>query len=334
MTHKPLASISLDLDNKWSYLKTHGDEEWEAMPSYFHYVVPRFLSFLKDRNTKITVFVVGQDAVLDKNREALAAIAEDGHEIGNHSFNHEPWLHLYTPSELNQEFEKSENAIRDVTGKQTIGFRGPGFSLSDEVLRTLVRRGYEYDCSTFPTYLGPVARAYYFLKSSLTSEEKEDRKVLFGSFKDGLQSNKPFRWNAGNSQLLEIPVTTMPILKLPIHGSYIMYLATYSVVLAKAYFWSALQFCRMTGVEPWFLLHSLDFMGEEDDEDMSFFPGMNQPAVKKIELLGSCFKMLEKHFELVTMQEHANSLKAMPMKSKGIDTAPQGATELAKSSAS
>ena len=31
-----------------------------------------------------------------KNRAALRAIAAAGHEIGNHSFRHEPWLHLYT----------------------------------------------------------------------------------------------------------------------------------------------------------------------------------------------------------------------------------------------
>ena len=40
----PIASLSLDLDNKWSYLKTHGDPGWEGFPSYFDTVVPRFLS--------------------------------------------------------------------------------------------------------------------------------------------------------------------------------------------------------------------------------------------------------------------------------------------------
>ena len=40
---KPLASLSLDLDNKWSYMKTHGDAGWEAFPSYLDIVVPRVL---------------------------------------------------------------------------------------------------------------------------------------------------------------------------------------------------------------------------------------------------------------------------------------------------
>ena len=27
------ASLSLDLDNQWSYMKTHGDDGWESYPS-------------------------------------------------------------------------------------------------------------------------------------------------------------------------------------------------------------------------------------------------------------------------------------------------------------
>ena len=33
MMPRPCASLSLDLDNAWSYLKTRGDDAWTAMPS-------------------------------------------------------------------------------------------------------------------------------------------------------------------------------------------------------------------------------------------------------------------------------------------------------------
>src|SRR5687768_5292284 len=115
---KPIASLSLDLDNKWSYMKTHGDAGWETFPSYLDLVVPRVLSFLKERDLKITFFIVGQDAALEKNRHALSSIAAAGHEIGNHSFNHEPWLHLYSKAEIIEEFEKTERALFDATGHQ------------------------------------------------------------------------------------------------------------------------------------------------------------------------------------------------------------------------
>src|SRR5205809_6697737 len=94
-TKKPIASLSLDLDNKWSYLKTHGDPGWERLPSYLDVVVPRVLDFLETRNLTITVFIVGQDAALDKNRVLLRAIAASP-EIGNHSFHPDPSLHRYS----------------------------------------------------------------------------------------------------------------------------------------------------------------------------------------------------------------------------------------------
>ena len=83
---KPLASLSLDLDNQWSYMKTHGDAGWESFPSYLDVVVPRVLNFLQESDQKITFFIVGQDAALEKNHAALASISAAGHEIGNHSF--------------------------------------------------------------------------------------------------------------------------------------------------------------------------------------------------------------------------------------------------------
>ena len=157
-TSKPLASLSLDLDNKWSYLKTRGDRAWQSLPSYLDLVVPRVLGLLKTLDLTITVFVVGQDAALAVHREPLAAIAAAGHEIGNHSFHHEPWLHLYSEERTETELVQAEEHIERATGRRPRGFRGPGFSLSPATLRVLARRGYRYDASTLPTFLGPLAR--------------------------------------------------------------------------------------------------------------------------------------------------------------------------------
>ena len=241
---KPIASLSLDLDNKWSYMKTHGDRGWESFPSYMNVVVPRVLSFLNDRKLAITFFVVGQDAALEKNREALGAITCAGHEIGSHSFNHEPWLHLYSEQQIENELSTAEDCIEEATGQRPIGFRGPGFSLSRAALRVLVRRGYLYDATTFPTYLGPLARAYYFMASRLSSDEMRQRKALFGKLGDGLRPVKPYRWRIDGGTILEIPVTTVPVLKIPMHVSYILYAARFSRALALNYFKIALGFCK------------------------------------------------------------------------------------------
>ena len=108
---KPFASLSLDLDNQWSYMKTHGDAGWESFPSYLDIVCPRVVDFLEARDLTITFFIVGQDAALEKNHDALSMLSKAGHEIGNHSFHHEPWLHLYSEQEVKDELQRAENAI-------------------------------------------------------------------------------------------------------------------------------------------------------------------------------------------------------------------------------
>ena len=307
---KPIASLSLDLDNQWSYMKTHGDAGWESFPSYLDIVVPRTLAFFKDLDLTITFFIVGQDAALEKNRSAISSIAEAGHEIGNHSFNHEPWLHLYSKPELVEEFEKTENAIADVTGMRPVGFRGPGYSLSPTVLEVLGERGYEYDCSILPTYIAPLARAYYFFKSpQMSDEEREKRKKLFGKFADGFQTLKPHFVEAAGKSLVEIPVTTFPIVKTPIHASYLLYLSTFSRPLAKAYWRSAIAMCKLTGVSPSLLLHPLDFMSGSDTEELKFFPGMNIPVENKLKLVSEILAAFTNEFDVLTMRSHANAVR-------------------------
>lgn len=303
-----IASLSLDLDNQWSYMKTHGDDAWASYPTYLDWSVPRILEFLHERDLAITFFIVGQDATLQINKPALRSIADAGHEIGNHSFNHEPWLHLYDEQQLDEELQRAEDAIEAATGVIPRGFRGPGFSLSPSTLRVLSRRGYRYDATVFPNLLNPLARAYFFATSSLSKEEKEQRKALFGTWRDALRPVKPFLWRIDEAALVELPVTTMPVFKTPIHLSYIIYAARYSRVLAMAYFRFALLMCRMTGVGPSILLHPLDFIGAEDVANLGFFPGMDMSAATKMAIVDDVVRELRKHYRLVTMRAHVDAV--------------------------
>jgi len=304
-----IASVSLDLDNKWAYMRSSKIEGWEDYPTYLDVAVPRVLDFLSRRALTITFFIVGKDASLAKNHEAIASIAKAGHEIGNHSFNHEPWLHLYSRSELDTEIGQAETAIENVTGQRPRGFRGPGFSLTPAVVEVLAERGYVYDCSVFPTFIGPLARAFYFLKSGkMTPEERELRKRLFGKFSDGFQSLEPSEISSQGRKLVEIPVTTLPIFKTPIHVSYFMYLASFSTAAAKAYWKTALGLCRVTNVAPSLLLHPLDFLSREDVPELEFFPGMSVPTNKKLQMLEWVFDSMERHFKIVPICQHVNEV--------------------------
>lgn len=302
---KPFASLSCDLDDKWAYMKTHGNPAWKSLPSYLEVVVPRILSCLSQHHLTATFFLVGQDAALERNRDLFGTLAAAGHEIGNHSFHHDPWLHQYAQEDMARELMMAEEYIEQATGQRPIGFRGPGYSLSQTTVEELNRRGYLYDASTLPTFIGPLARAYFFMSSAFTREEAACRSTIFGGLRDGFRRIQPYRWNVGGEGLIEIPVTTMPFVRVPIHFSYLLYLSLYSRAVAKTYFRTALTFCRAAGVEPSLLLHPLDFLGHDTADGVAFFPGMDLPLPHKLDMIGWALEELRTTFHVVTMREHA-----------------------------
>jgi peptidoglycan/xylan/chitin deacetylase (PgdA/CDA1 family) len=294
-------------------MKTHGDQGWIAYPSYFDIVVPRVLRILDESDLKITFFIVGQDAALEKNQDAIQSIVNAGHEIGNHSYNHEPWMHLYPPEQIDDEIQRAEEVIERVTNLRPIGYRGPGYSLSQSTIEVLERRNYLYDASLHSTFLGPIARMYYFFTARLSTEEQRQRSLLFGKFSDGFRPNYAYRWKneIDNEQqdLIEIPVTTIPILKIPFHVSYLLFISNVSPVMARLYFRFALTMCKFTSINPSLLLHPLDFLGYDEIKSLSFFPAMNIPTEIKIDTVRQVLRLYSEHFEIVPMRQHAKMIE-------------------------
>ncbi len=306
-----IASISLDLDDLWTYLRTHGDPSWSSRPSYLEEFVPLVLDTLDELEVKLTFFIVGADAAEPRNRRVLRAIVERGHEVGNHSFEHEPWLHRYSLERMTAELLRTQEAIADATGQRPYGFRGPGYSWSIPLLELLVENGYHYDASTLPTYVGPLARAYYFWASGLSREERARRQALFGTLQDGLRPVRPYYWALdGNQSLLEIPVSTLPGLKLPFHITYLQYLSRYSEGAAIAYLRACLAICDMARMSPSFILHPLDILGGDKVPRLAFFPAMDLPTSRKLALFRRVLGLYSGTFRLVTMGAHARALSS------------------------
>jgi hypothetical protein len=301
---KPLASISLDLDNQWSYMKIHGDEGWDKYPSYFDIFIPHVLDILDELELKITFFIVGKDTESDVNRRYLRMITDRGHEVGNHSYHHESWLQSYTSEEIEKEIIAAEVAIESATGQKPKGFRGPGFSWSFDLLNVLEKRGYLFDASTLPTFLGPLARMYYFSKSGLSKDEKQARKELFGKFNEGFRKLKPYYFQLGDGRkILEIPVTTMPVFRLPFHLSYLIYISNISLALMKLYLNISVFLCKFTKTPISFLLHPLDIIGGDQIKQLAFFPGMNIKTDKKVDAFKTVLKTLKNNYTIVFMQD-------------------------------
>lgn len=144
----------------------------------------------------------------------------------------------------------------------------------------------------------------------MSESEREKRKQLFGKISDGFQTLQPHVLEINGKNLIEIPVTTLPIFKVPVHVSYLMYLATFSKFLARRYWQTALAFCRMTGTPPSLLVHPLDFLGGDDVAELKFFPGMAMRSGEKAELLHWITGSLNDKFNVLTMKEQAVNVAA------------------------
>jgi protoporphyrinogen oxidase/peptidoglycan/xylan/chitin deacetylase (PgdA/CDA1 family) len=316
--NRPTASVSLDADNLWSYLKTHGNPDWEKRPGYLPALGPRLLEAYGRHGITGTVFVVGHDAATDDGAAFVSSLTRAGHEIANHSFEHEPWLHLYSRDQLDDELGRTEQAIMAAGAPRPTGFRGPGYSLSPTLLELLEERGYRYDATTLPTWIGPLARAYYFRSAKLSAAERDKRQALFGSASEGRRPVGPYRWRTGNRPpgqgLVELPVTTMPVAKVPIHVSYVLHLHQVRPELAKAYVSTSMRACRLAGVGPSILLHPLDLLDASDAPGLEFFPGMALPASEKAAVLDHVLSRMTRDFDVVGTGEHARrvALRALP----------------------
>jgi hypothetical protein len=309
-TAKPWLSMSLDLDNLWSYLMVRGDPAWQSRPSYLDEFVDLVLPRLASHGLRITFFIVGDDAAQQVHRRGLRAIVDAGHEIANHSYRHEPWLHKYGRAEIAAEIMSAERAIGDATGQRPVGFRGPGYSRSPHTLEVLAEHGYSYDATPLPTFIGPLARGYYFARGRLTGPMHDDRQRLFGSVRDGFMPLRARVVSTGGGDIIEIPVSVAPIVRTPFHMSYLLFLARKSRALAQTYLRTCLWLCRLRRVEPSFLLHPLDFLGGDRVPQLAFFPGMDLPTQFKLEFFDAVMRELSQRFQIMTLAHHAQRVRA------------------------
>ena len=109
--------------------------------------VKKILSFLKERNTKATFFILGR--IAEKKPEMVLSIAEDGHEVALHGYEHY-LLKDIGKEQFKRETEKCIKIFEGITGKIPKGFRAPSWSATPWLFGVLKEMGFEYDASVFP----------------------------------------------------------------------------------------------------------------------------------------------------------------------------------------
>lgn len=100
----------------------------------------RILDLLAKYSIHATFFVIGSNA--SYYPKPLRRAAEEGHEIGNHTYTH-PLLKGQSAATFTEELEKTEKIIESITGKHPVFFRPP-MGVRDDVVRTVAgQKGYE-----------------------------------------------------------------------------------------------------------------------------------------------------------------------------------------------
>lgn len=91
---------------------------------------PQILDILKKYNIKATFFIVGEN--VKANTEIIKRENEEGHEIGNHTFTHIN-VDKRSYQEVQEEINKTQEAIKEVIGKEPQLFRPPYRAINKNV---------------------------------------------------------------------------------------------------------------------------------------------------------------------------------------------------------
>lgn len=99
------------------------------------------LKVLKKYQIRCTFFMTG--FWVNKFPKLANKIVSEGHEIGNHSFDH-PDMRKIPYNDMIKTIIDGEKAIKNITGIRTTLFREPFGHWNDEVLKAVGEAGYKY----------------------------------------------------------------------------------------------------------------------------------------------------------------------------------------------
>ena len=104
----------------------------------------RLVELFRRHSIATTWFVPG--LTIDTYPDACRQIADAGHEIAHHGYDHVAPRQLSRADEVDQ-LERGSAAIERLTGRRPRGYRSPGWDLSSNSVELLNEHGFVYDSS-------------------------------------------------------------------------------------------------------------------------------------------------------------------------------------------
>jgi polysaccharide deacetylase family protein (PEP-CTERM system associated) len=125
-------------------------DRWESFETRVEPAIDRLLELMARYDALGTFFTVGW--VAERHPAMVKRIAEAGHELASHTFDHVRVTHQ-TPEAFRASVRRTKRSIEDMTGRELLGFRAPSFSIirgTEWALDVLIEEGHLYDSSLFP----------------------------------------------------------------------------------------------------------------------------------------------------------------------------------------
>jgi peptidoglycan/xylan/chitin deacetylase (PgdA/CDA1 family) len=300
-----LCAISVDLDEIPFYHQIHGLDTPGGASSHavFDIALERLAEFSRALDVPLTLFVIGSTLERKENREKLRALADAGHELGNHTFGHRYDLTRLDGATMHNEVEFAQDAIERATGRRPVGFRAPGYTVTDELLGLIEHAGFLYDSSVFPcpVYWGlkGAAIAAIRLQGRRSHSVLDTPRVLTAP-------TRPYRighpyWTRGGG-LLELPIQVTRGPRLPFIGTTV---TAAGPLLAR-------QLARGVAGEPLvnLELHGIDVLDVHDGLEhlVKFQHDVRIPFARKLEALTATVETLrEAGHRFVRLDEAARA---------------------------
>jgi hypothetical protein len=219
-----LCAVSVDLDEIPNYFAIHGlppPRPGDAAEGLVYDVaVPRLTAFARDCGIPLTLFAIGSDLDRPASAAALRAAHAAGFEIANHSLDHRYDLVRLGRDEIRRQIAEGARAIERATGEAPVGFRAPGYTITDEVFEVLGELGVTYDSSVFPCPSYWAAKA---VKIGLIAAAGRASRSIVDTPRVLTAPTRPYRvgrpyWRRGQG-MLEFPVQVTRGPRLPFFGT-------------------------------------------------------------------------------------------------------------------
>jgi len=151
--------LSVDVEDWFqvgAFERVIGRGEWDGLAARVERNVTEILDMFDAAEVKATFFTLGW--VAQRNRALIRRIAEGGHEIASHGWDHAR-VHTLDRAQFAEDIRKARIELEDASGTQVTGYRAPSFSIDARTpwaYHELEEQDYAYSSS-----VAPIAHDHY-----------------------------------------------------------------------------------------------------------------------------------------------------------------------------